>query len=223
MASSSSPWRDGGSHSSPSPPNPPTTTRRTLTHRSTNPLVWFAAIVCAILAVLVFVAGVVVLFIYLTYRPQTPYVRVCSTHLDGLGYDRSGLLQILLTIDMEAVDENEKTVAAFSDADFQVEFARTPLAALRAAPFVVGENGTLPLHYLVASARAPLDKAGMEKMETSLKRGQVEFGLRRQARTRWNVGVFLSMRSWARLNCKLRYFYPNGSTTGLDCSKSHFM
>lgn len=200
------------------------TTRRTLAHRRTSPLVWFAAILCAILAVLVIVAGVVVLSIYLTYRPKTPHIRVGSTHLDGLGYDRSGLLQVLLTIDMEAVNENAKTVAAFSDANFWLEFSRTPLAALRAAAFVVGENGTLPLHYLVASARAPLDMVGMEKMETSLKGGQVEFGLRGQARTRWSVGVFLSMRSWTRLDCKLRYFYPNGSSTGLDCSsKSDFM
>ncbi|MQM23013.1 hypothetical protein Taro_056074 [Colocasia esculenta] len=198
--------------------------QRILKPRRTKPLVWVFASVCAALALAVVVAGAAVISVYLAYRPKAPVVRVVSTHLDHLAYDQQeGLLDVLLTVDMEAANPNGRTAAAFSAAEFDLLFARTTtIARLRADAFEVPKNGTLPLHYVVASSGAKLEEGGMEKMQVGLRRGLIELSLRGRARTRWRVGL-LPVKLWTHLDCELHYFFPNGSSPDLkDCtSKSH--
>lgn len=196
--------------------------QKILERRRTNPVIWFAAIVCAALAIVVVITGVVVLSIYLAYRPKMPYIRVRETHLDGLSFDSSGQLGVVVTIIMEAVNDNTKAEAGISDIGFTLQFAQVPIASLQADPFEVSKNSTSPLIYVVKSSAVPLDPPRMDKMDKALKQGKVEFRLSGQTRTRWRVGVFLSVRFWTHLDCPLQYFYPNGSSIDLDCtSKSH--
>ncbi|MQL70807.1 hypothetical protein Taro_003108 [Colocasia esculenta] len=193
-----------------------------LQERRPNLLVGFTAVVCAILAVVVIISGVVVLSVYLAYRPKMPYVTVRDTHLDVLSFDTSGQLGVRITINMEAHNDNTKAAASLSDIGFELQFAQVPIAYLQADPFDVVKNSTYPLPYVVESSTVPLDPPRIDKMDRALKQGKVEFSLRGEARTRWRVGVFLSVRFWTHLDCNLRYFYPNGSSIDLDCtSKSH--
>ncbi|XP_065004194.1 uncharacterized protein LOC103983494 [Musa acuminata AAA Group] len=78
------------------------------------------------------------------------------------------------------------------------------------------------LNYLFQSSPIPLDEVAMETMDMALKKGVIPFDLNGQARTRWRVGIFLSLTFWTHPSCQLHFFWPNGSTINLDCSsKSH--
>uniref|UniRef100_A0A1D1YIQ5 3-isopropylmalate dehydrogenase n=1 Tax=Anthurium amnicola TaxID=1678845 RepID=A0A1D1YIQ5_9ARAE len=190
-------------------------------HRS-KLLVWFAVIVCMILVVAIIITGIVVLGVYLAYRPKMPYIRVRDTHLDDLLYDQFGRLDVRMTINIEAVNDNTKADATFSDIAFDLQFARIPIARLRAEPFEVSKNNTFLLPYSVESSPVPLGAEAMEKMDKALKQGTVAFDLGGQAKTRWRVGVFVSIRFWTHLDCTLQYFTVNHTSTDLDCtSRSH--
>lgn len=191
--------------------------------RATKSLVWFAAFLCTILAITVIIAGVVVLSVYLAYRPKIPFLRVGDAHLDRLGYDQSGLLDLAMSLTVEAVNSNGRAHATFSGVELQLRFGSTPLAALLAADFAVPKNSTQRLRYAVESSAAPLDEAGREKMDEALKSGRVEFALVGKARTRWRVGALLSVKFWTHLDCTLPFLYPAGDSDGdLHCtSKSH--
>uniref|UniRef100_A0A1D1YBT0 Endophilin-B2 n=1 Tax=Anthurium amnicola TaxID=1678845 RepID=A0A1D1YBT0_9ARAE len=196
---------------------------RLLHPRRTNPLFWLAAALCALLALAVIVAAAAVLSVYIASRPKLPYLRVAAARLDRLGYaQRSGLLDVLMAVDLEAANRNARAAASFSGADFDLLFAGAPVARLRAAAFAVPANSTLPLHYLVESSGAALGGGGVEKVEEGVRKGRVEFELKGKARMRWKVGGILTAKLWSHLHCRLQFLLPQGSTIGLDCtSKPH--
>ncbi|CAL9172726.1 unnamed protein product [Musa hybrid cultivar] len=189
--------------------------------KGTNPLIWMVAIVCAILAIAVIVTGIVVFAIYVIYQPKMPYIKVAYAHLDQLGYDLSGMLEIRMALKVVAENDNKKAVASFSDATFVLRFHGIDVAVLQTDPFDVAKNSSAELDYLFQSSPIPLDKEGMEAMRVALNRGVVPFDFGGHARTRWRVGIFFSVRFWARIACQLNFVYSNGSTVDLDCgSKS---
>ncbi|CAL9047741.1 uncharacterized protein LOC135622821 [Musa acuminata AAA Group] len=189
--------------------------------KGTNPLIWIVAIVCAILAIAVIVTGIVVFAIYVIYQPKMPYIKVAYAHLDQLAYGPSGMLEIRMALKVVAENDNKKAVASFSDATFVLRFHGIDVAVLQTDPFDVAKNSSAELDYLFQSSPIPLDKEGMEAMRVALNRGVVPFDFGGHARTRWRVGIFFSVRFWARIACQLNFVYRNGSTVDLDCgSKS---
>ncbi|KAG6531664.1 uncharacterized protein LOC122033254 [Zingiber officinale] len=186
--------------------------------RHTNPLVWLAAILCSVLAIAVIAGGIVVFAIYMIYKPRAPYIKVAYAQLSSLDYDQSGLLEIEMALALVAENDNERVHTSFSDQSILLQFHGIDVAALQADPYEVAKNSSVDLNYLFQSGPLPLDDSAMETMDVALKRGVVPFELNGHARTRWRVGVFLSLRSLAHLHCKLRFFWPNGSAIDLDCT-----
>jgi len=64
----------------------------------------------------------------------------------------------------------------------------------------------------VVSKGRTLDQAGMQSMDESLKAGVVPCDLLGKAITRWKVGVFVKVRYWTRISCRLRFFFPGNGT-----------
>ncbi|RWW82456.1 hypothetical protein BHE74_00009073 [Ensete ventricosum] len=186
--------------------------------KGTNPLIWIVAIVCAILAIAVIITGIVVFAIYVIYHPKMPYIKVAYAHLDQLGYDPSGLLEVQMALKVVAENDNKKAVASVSDATFVLRFHGIDVAVLQTDPFDVAKNSSAELDYLFRSSPISLDKEGMEAMRVALNRGVVPFDFGGHARTRWRVGIFFSVRFWARISCHLNFLYSNGSAVDLDCS-----
>ncbi|XP_020241353.1 uncharacterized protein LOC109819834 [Asparagus officinalis] len=186
----------------------------------THPLVWLVAIILAILAVAVIITGIVVFVVYMVYKPKMPYIQVTYANLDKIEYDQSGLLNIQMTLTVLAVNDNVKADASFYDISFGLGFQGVKLAELRADPFNVPMNNSMPLNYIVQSSTIPLDEGRMESMDAALKQEKVPFMLYGHARTRWKVGIFLSIKFWQHLSCKLEFNWPGGSSIGLDCSSN---
>ncbi|KAJ8470538.1 hypothetical protein OPV22_024881 [Ensete ventricosum] len=188
------------------------------TPRHTSWVVWLAAIVCAVLAIAVIITGIVVFAIYIIYQPKMPYIKVAYAQLNNLVYDQSGLLEIEMVLRLVAENDNKKAHASFSDLSFLLQFHRINVAELRADPFDVAKNSSLELDYLFQSSSIPLDQAAMENMDVALKKGIVSFDLSGHARTRWRVGIFLSVKFRTDLSCELRFFRQNGSAVNLNCN-----
>ncbi|KAM0945712.1 hypothetical protein DsansV1_C10g0105631 [Dioscorea sansibarensis] len=167
------------------------------------------AIVCAIPVIAVIITGNVISIIYLIYRPKMPHLKETYAHLDKLDYDQSGLLDTEIMITIVAENNNTKAKASFSKMRFILRFHRIKIAELRAHPLDVLRNSSFPLNYDVASSPIPLDQGGMEAMDNALKQDRLPFDLKGQTRTRWRVGMFLSVRFWSHLSCRLEFFPSN--------------
>jgi hypothetical protein len=191
--------------------------------RSSSGWAWATVLVCTALAVGVILAGVAVFAVYLIYRPSMPYLTVSDARLERLEYLQDGAIDYLqASITVLAVNNNSKADTSISSMDLVVGFHGADVALLRAQPFMVPRESSLPLPYRVVSAGRPLDAAGMQAMDEALKAGVVPFDLFGKARTRWKVGVFANLRFWMRISCRLRFFFPgNGTVMPTDRDKCH--
>ncbi|CAD6260980.1 unnamed protein product [Miscanthus lutarioriparius] len=181
--------------------------------RSSGWWAWATVILCTVLAIAVILAGAAVFAVYTLFKPKMPYLAVSDARLGLLQYDQGGTIQSLqMSITIRAENNNSRADATFSRVDLALGFHGVDVALLRAEPFVVARESSLPLRYNVVSVGRTLDAEGMQAMDAALKASVVPFDLLGKARTRWKVGVFVRLRYWTRIWCRLRLFFPGNGT-----------
>ncbi|KAJ3672570.1 hypothetical protein LUZ60_007291 [Juncus effusus] len=187
----------------------------------TSPIIWAVGIICTILSIGIIVSGVAVFTVYLIYKPKMPHLVVNEAHLNNLVYTQYGTLDVDMSVIILAENTNNKADASFSDVSLAVQFHGVDIARLQAYPFEVYRNNSQVLNYPVRSTPIPLDQFSKAEMEKELNKGVVQFGIYGKARTRWRVGIFISVKFWTRLSCHLQFFISNGTAVARDCS-SHY-
>ncbi|CAO2187125.1 unnamed protein product [Urochloa humidicola] len=203
---------------------PPRYTDYGRSHRA-GALQWTAAVVFTVLAVAVLLAAVTILVVVLLLQPKSPYLTIRSAHLDTFIYGGAALDDVQLTLLVEARNGNRRSTAAFSRLELRLALAGGGVfAKLRADPFEVSPEGSLPLAYVARAQGAPLDAAGSDAVENALRKGVVPFGVDGEAKTAWKVAGIVGVRHSTRLACEIKFFWPNGSALHFNCnSKSKFL
>lgn len=191
--------------------------------RGTNPLIWAAATICAIMAVAVIVTGIFVLISYLVIHPKTPSISVSDANLDKFNYDQLGNLDVQVTVVVKAKNDNEKAHASFYGLGLVLGFHGIELAKLVAEPFDVAKNKSVTFHYVVDSVRVPLRGLQRGYVQSSLRRRMISLELKGRAKTKWRVWIIGAVRFTVHIDCDLNFFVPNGSfSKGSSCtSKTH--
>ncbi|KAJ9536826.1 hypothetical protein OSB04_029559 [Centaurea solstitialis] len=190
--------------------------------RRTNPIIWCLAFICAIIAIIVIIAGIVVFIGYLAIRPKVPILYVHAARLDDIAYDQTGVLAVRLTLIVRAENENQKAHVTYYNTKLILSYHGVPIAQLVADPFDVRKNATQELSYVVESSPIPLDPAEQERTQDALERGRtMSFFLKGSSRTRWRVGPLGSVKFWLHMNCRM--LLPiNGTRVYPRCTtKSH--
>ncbi|CAN4105193.1 unnamed protein product [Withania somnifera] len=172
--------------------------------RRTNPLIWCVAILCTFVTLVVIITGIVVFIGYMIVRPKVPQMRVTSANMDYFAYDMSNLLSIKVSIVIHAENDNVKAHATFYESNYTLTFHGMKVAYLRADPFDVPKNSSIPLYYPVESTSIALTPEEGELAEDSLNQKQVVLDLIGSSRTRWRVGLIGSVKFRLHLNCKLK-------------------
>ncbi|GLT73930.1 hypothetical protein SLA2020_457580 [Shorea laevis] len=186
--------------------------------RRTHFLVWVAAILCAIIATCVIIAGVVTFIGYLVIHPRIPDVSVVGASLDTFRFDSAGVLVIQATIVMRAHNGNEKAHARFYNWHFIFSLDEMDLAHLQVAdPFDVRKNSSVDFNYVAQSTPVTLDPDTEDWVDGSLKRDRIAFNLKGSSRARWRVGALGSVKFTCNLDCQLR-FHRNGTYIPSRCT-----
>ncbi|MCD7462041.1 hypothetical protein HAX54_047652 [Datura stramonium] len=185
--------------------------------RRTNPLIWCVAILCTLITLAVIIAVLVVLVGYMIVKPKVPQMSVTSANLDTFAYDMSNLLSIKVSIVINAENDNAKAHASFYETIYTLTFQGVKVAYLRADPFDVPKNSSIPLYYPVESTSIALTPEEGEVAEVSLNQRQVVLDLKGSSRIRWRLGLIGSIKFLLHLNCKLK-LPLDGSTIYPKCS-----
>lgn len=185
--------------------------------KCTNPIIWFMAIICAILAVAVIIAGIVVFVGYLVIRPKEPQISVASAQLDTLYFDQTSLLTVQVSVVIKAENDNAKVHSSFYDMSLLLSFLGVKIAYLVAEPFDVKANSSVEFNYVPQSSPIPLNPADAEGVSRSLRQRIITFVLKGKAKTRWRVGPIGSVKNWLHLECQL-HLPINGTRIFPRCS-----
>ncbi|CAA3010423.1 NDR1/HIN1-like protein 12 [Olea europaea var. sylvestris] len=186
-------------------------------HHPTSPIIWFAAIICAILAVVVIIAGIVVFIGYLVIRPKVPQISATTAQLNTIYFDQASLLTVQVTILIKAENDNAKAHASFYNTNFALSFHGVKMAYLVAEPFDLRKNSSKEFNYVVQSSPIPLESGYAEIVSWSLRQNVITFELKGNTRTRWRVGLLGSIKFWLHLNCQL-HLPINGTAIYPHCS-----
>ncbi|KAL4565187.1 hypothetical protein LXL04_029272 [Taraxacum kok-saghyz] len=187
--------------------------------RRTNLLVWCFAFICAILAVIVIIAGIIVFIGYLAIRPKLPLLYVNAARLDQVLYNQAGVLSVQLTIVVKAENHNQKAHVSFYNTRLTLQYHGMSIAALVADPFEVKKNASQELNYVVESSPIPLGKQEQELTQQALQKRAMPFFLKGNSRTRWRIGSLGSVKFWVHINCRMllptnySVVYPHCSAT----------
>lgn len=184
-----------------------------LPERRTHPLIWCAAIICALLSVAVIIAGIAVFIGYIIIHPRVPFISVIGASLDIFQADQAGVLVSQVSIDIKAENDNAKAHASFQNMNFVLSFGGLDIAQLLAPPFDVSKHNNKTFHYVVQSFPIPLDPARSDIVSDSLRRNEVSFDLRGTARAQWRVGLLGSVKFWCHLDCRLNFHLLNRTYT----------
>ncbi|PIM98425.1 hypothetical protein CDL12_29094 [Handroanthus impetiginosus] len=185
----------------------------------TNPLIWCTAVICAIITVMVIIAGMVVFIGYLIIKPKVPQISAASAQLDTIYFDQASLLQVQITVVIQAENDNEKARASFHKTSFGLGFRGHRLADLVAQPFGMDTNSSVELNYEYQSNPIALDPEDGEAVNMSLREGLMNFEVKGKTRTRWRVWLIGSAEFWLHLDCRLSLpinrtrIYPRCSST----------
>ncbi|KAJ0609123.1 hypothetical protein HanRHA438_Chr03g0137401 [Helianthus annuus] len=191
-----------------------------LGQRRTSFPVWVLAFICAIIAFVIIIAGIVVFIGYLAIRPKVPILYVHTARLDEAVYNQEGVFSVRLTINIKAENHNLKAHVSFYNTKLLLVYHALSIAQLVADPFDVMKNSSQELHYVVESSSIPLDPRVQDLTEQALQNTHMmPFSLKGTSRTRFRVGPLGFLKFWLHINCHM-WLPTNNSVVYPHCSTS---
>ncbi|KAG1358929.1 NDR1/HIN1-Like protein 3 [Cocos nucifera] len=192
-SSHAQPSYEVGRHRRPKRPGPP----------PTNPAVWFVGACCALMSTIVILGGVVVLIVYLVFRPKSPLLDIQSATLNAAYLDTGTLLNADITILANFSNPNRKVHVAFSYVQVDLKFMDTMVATQAVEPFAErpGESELKSLH-MVAS-EVPLPPTAAEEWKRGTSEEGVAMEVAGRFRTRSDLGKWLHFTYWLYGHCTI--------------------
>ncbi|CAN1295451.1 NDR1/HIN1-like protein 13 [Linum perenne] len=201
--------RDGRKHNRPTPPPPPSAApghdpssdhhrhRRgrgpvVPSPRKTKISTWFAAVCCAIFWIAIFLAGIIILVVYLIYRPHNPRFEVSDATLNTAYLDAGSFLNADVSLLANFTNPNKKVGVDFGNLIVDLYYGPTLIATQFIQPFSAEKAGSrfVNLELVTSQVRIPLEES--KKLEEQISNNTVTFKVKGVFRVRSQLGSFLA-------------------------------
>ncbi|XP_043725495.1 NDR1/HIN1-like protein 13 [Telopea speciosissima] len=169
--------------------------------RRTNPFTWFTGVCCAIFWVIIILAGLVVLVIYLSFKPRIPRFDVSSVTLNAASIDTYSLLNADLTLLTNFTNPNKKVSVDFNYMVLQLYYENTLIATRAIDPFSAARTETRFHAVEMISSQVALPMQVTQKLRNQLGGNGVIFHLKGSFRTRSNFGSLFHYSYWLYIDC----------------------
>ncbi|XP_054797493.1 uncharacterized protein At1g08160-like [Prosopis cineraria] len=172
----------------------PTTLRHPRVRR-TNPVVWFAAVLCLIFSVILIVFGIATLIIFLTVKPRNPIFDIPNASLKVVYFDSPQYLNGDFVLLANFTNPNRKIDVRFESGDIELFFADRVISSQAIQPFTQRRRQTRlqPIHFISSLVFLPED-LGI-KLQRQVQSNRVNCNVRATFKVRAIVGfIHLSFR-----------------------------
>ncbi|KAJ1405342.1 hypothetical protein SESBI_25891 [Sesbania bispinosa] len=197
--------RTGGSPVLP-PPDHPLEPRKPVQHRGrerhqgvirlpeeqkSQPLTWMGACLCVIFWLVIIIGGLIVLIVYLIFRPQSPHFDVSSVTLNAAYLDVGYLLNADLTMLANFTNPNKKVHVDFSSVIIYLYYGSTLIATQYVEPFSAArvQSRFASIHMVSSQVQLPIREA--ERLEKQMESNGVLLEVRGVFRARSKLGTIL--------------------------------
>ncbi|CAA3006094.1 NDR1/HIN1-like protein 13 [Olea europaea var. sylvestris] len=176
--------------------------------RKTNPLIWLIGSICAILWIIIIVGGLIILIVYLVFRPRNPKFDISTVSLNAAYLDMGYFLNADLTVLANFTNPNSKVNIDFSYVVFDLFYNEKLIATRYIQPFSVmkSEYRFADVHLMSSQVRLPV--ADSLNMQRQIENGRVDYEIRGLFRAKSKLGGFLRYSYWLSAHCKIALGAP---------------
>ncbi|XP_050207918.1 MADS-box MEF2 type transcription factor MIG1-like [Mercurialis annua] len=191
---------------------------RTPAPQKTRPITWLAAAACAIFWIIIFLAGLIVLIVYLVYRPHSPRFEVPSATLNAAFIDAGSLLNADITVLANFTNPNKKVDVDFTHIILDLYYENTHIATQYIESFSAARavSTFAYVHLVTSQVRLP-SKESVQLQEQSNRNG-ILLNIKGVFRVRSNLGSFLRYSYHLYAHCTIMVSAPpNGVLRATRC------
>lgn len=160
--------------------------------QQTRPITWLGAALCAIFWIVVFLGGLIVLIVYLVYRPRSPRFEVSSVTLNAAYIDAGSLLNADISVLANFTNPNKKLDLGFSRMIIDLYYGNTLIATQYIDSFLApkAESRFANVHMLTSQVRLPLGDSA--QLQDEINRNAIIFNVKAVFRVRSKLGSLLT-------------------------------
>ncbi|XP_061365792.1 NDR1/HIN1-like protein 13 [Gastrolobium bilobum] len=126
--------------------------------QKSKPLTWLGGLLCAIFFLVIIIGGLIVLIVYLVFRPQSPHFDVSSVTLNAAYLDFGYLLNADLTLLANFTNPNKKVHVDFSSVTIYLYYGSTLIASQYVEPFSAArvQSRFANIHMVTSQVQLPI-------------------------------------------------------------------
>ena len=183
---------------------------------------WFFAVFCAILWVVIIVGGLIVLIVYLVYRPRLPRFDISAATLNAAYLDMGYLLNADITMLANFSNPNRKVNVDFSYMYIDLYYGSTLIATQYVPPFYAtrAQSKFAYIHMVTSQVGIPLVAA--RRLKKQIEADGVQFQVKGYFRARSTLGRLLKYSYLLHTHCNiLMSGPPTGALIRSECKTKH--
>ncbi|KAG8362827.1 hypothetical protein BUALT_BualtUnG0033800 [Buddleja alternifolia] len=186
--------------------------------RRTRPLAWLVAAFCALFWIIIIVGGLIILIVYLVFRPRNPRFDISTATLNAAYLDMGYLLNADVTVLANFTNPNTKVNVDFSYAILDLYYERNPIATRYIYPFTVRRRQTRFADVHLVASQVRLSREQSMGLQRQMDNGRVQFEIRGLFKARSRLGGFLRYTYWLNVHCEIVVTGPpTGVLIGKKC------
>ncbi|GJR95055.1 hypothetical protein Tco_0267229 [Tanacetum coccineum] len=185
--------------------------------RKTKGLTWLVAICCVLFWIIIILGGLILLIIYLAYRPHYPKFDISSASLNVAYLDLGYLLNGDMTLLANFTNPNKKVNVEFRYMVVNLYFEGTLIAAKYVEPLSVSPRGYKLRDVHMVSSQVPFSRKHIAALNEQIRTDRIVFEAKSSLRTTSNLGGFFRYSYWLHGHCK---FAVSGPPSGVLVAKS---
>ncbi|XVE74927.1 hypothetical protein DITRI_Ditri12bG0057800 [Diplodiscus trichospermus] len=190
--------------------------------RRTKPLTWFAAAFCIIFWLIVIIGGLVVLIVYLVFRPRSPRFDINSVSLNAAYLDMGYLLNADVTVLANFTNPNKKVRVDFSYMYLDLYFENTLIATQYIEPFSAARGLSMFANIHMVTSQVKLSMKETLLLQKQVENNRVMFTVKGAFRARSNLGGYLKYSYWLHSYCSIMVSSPpSGVLREKRCRTKH--
>ncbi|KAK9707468.1 hypothetical protein RND81_07G199200 [Saponaria officinalis] len=174
----------------------------------TRPVTWCGAVFCVVLWLVIIFGGLLVLIIYLVYRPQTPRFEIPTASLNAIYLDMGSLLNADLTVLVNFTNPNKQVNVKFSYVILQLYFENHLIANQYIEPFATFSAENKLANVEIVSSRVRLPVAVTQELVTQMQRNRIIFEVDGIFHATSNFGSLLRYSYWLYGHCSIEMTGP---------------
>lgn len=178
------------------------------TPNRTKPLTWFGAVFCVILWLVIILGGLLVLVVYLVYRPRTPHFEISTATFNAAYLDMGYLLNSDITVLANFTNPNQKVNIDFSYVVLQLYYDKHLIANQYIEPFSAlnSESKLANVEFVSSQIRLPI--LVTQQLVLQAQRNRVTLELDGIFHVRSNFGSLLRYSYWLYAHCQIEMTGP---------------